>query len=273
MKNVALTFLTFFILSFTEVFSANVDTVLIHSNSMNKDIKVSVITPDSYKKGDKFPVVYYLHGYSGNYKSWNSNEMRNLSDEYNFMLVFPDGNYSSWYLDSPIDPMWKYETFISNELISWINQHYKTISSKKGRAITGLSMGGHGALFNAFRHQEVFGACGSMSGGVDLRPFPLNWDIAKRIGDMKSHPENWDNYSVINQLYLLTPNSIKIIFDCGTDDFFYDVNLKLHNELLHRNIPHDFISRPGAHNSQYWDNSFLYQALFFSNYFKNIEKK
>lgn len=268
MRNNTLILLTIFFLSNLSTFSANVDTVLIHSASMNKEIKASVVTPDSYRNGDKFPVVYFLHGYSGNYRSWNSNEMRKLTDEYNFIIVFPDGNYGSWYLDSPIDPTWKYETFISKELISWIDQHYKTIADRKGRAITGLSMGGHGALFNAFRHQDVFGACGSMSGGVDLRPFPLNWDIAKRIGNMSDHPENWEKYSVLNQLYLLTPNSIKIIFDCGTDDFFYDVNVKLHNELKYRNILHDFISRPGAHTGQYWDNSFLYQALFFSNFFK-----
>ena len=38
-----------------------------------------------------------------------------------------------------------------------------------------LSMGGHGALWNAIRHSDIFGAAGSMSGGVDIRPFPDNW--------------------------------------------------------------------------------------------------
>ena len=130
-------------------------------------------------------------------------------------------------------------------------------------------MGGHGGLYLGFRHQDVFGACGSMSGGVDIRPFPNNWDISKRLGKQSEHPENWEKNSVINQLYLLTPNSIKIILDCGTEDFFYDVNIRLHNELKYRNIPHDFISRPGGHNREYWENAVKYQALFFAEYFSN----
>ena len=75
----------------------------------------------------------------------------------------------------------------------------------------------------------------------------------------------------MNQLHLLAPNSTRIIIDCGTDDFFYDVNLRLHQELLYRNIKHDFITRPGAHNWDYWKNAVKYQALFFSNYFDAVK--
>ena len=150
-----------------------------------------------------------------------------------------------------------------------MDQHYKTVPSREGRAITGLSMGGHGGLYLAFRNQEVFGACGSMSGGVDIRPFPNNWDMADHIGKQKDNPEYWEKYSVMGQLHLLTPNSLKIIIDCGTEDFFYQVNERLHEELLYRNIPHDFISRPGAHNRPYWSNAVKYQVLFFSDFFYN----
>ncbi|MGC3978931.1 MAG: alpha/beta hydrolase family protein [Paludibacteraceae bacterium] len=259
----------FLLLSTVNLYAAKVDTVLTYSASMNKNIKACVVTPEKYKESGKLPVVYYLHGYSGSFASWDAAEITKLADLYNFIIVFPDGNYSSWYFDSPIDNTSKYETYVSKELVEWIDKDYRTIPSREGRAITGLSMGGHGSFFIAFRHQDVFGSCGSMSGGVDIRPFPLNWDIAKRLGEMKTHPENWEKYTVMNQLHLLTPNSIKIIFDCGTGDFFYGVNVKLHEELLYRNIPHDFISRPGVHNKEYWDNSFKYQALFFSDYFKH----
>jgi len=61
---------------------------------------------------------------------------------------------------------------VSKELIQWVDENYRTIAERGGRAISGLSMGGHGGLFLGFRHQDVFGACGSMSGGVDIRPFP-----------------------------------------------------------------------------------------------------
>jgi S-formylglutathione hydrolase FrmB len=133
-------------------------------------------------------------------------------------------------------------------------------------------MGGHGALYLAFRHQEVFGAAGSMSGGVDIRPFPNNWDMALRLGKYSDHPENWEKNTVINMLNLLQPNSLALLIDCGTEDFFFKVNENLHQQLLYRNIPHDYITRPGAHNWNYWTNSIQYQLLFMNNYFKSQTK-
>ncbi|MHB9056947.1 MAG: alpha/beta hydrolase [Paludibacteraceae bacterium] len=253
------------------VYSAKVDTVLVYSQGMKKSIKTVVVTPDTYNNTKLYPVLYLLNGYSGNYKGWIEDmpSTKALADSHQFIIVCPDGGYSSWYFDSPIDSTWRYETFVSKELINWIDKNYKTIAKREGRAISGLSMGGHGGLFLGFRHQDIFGACGSMSGGVDIRPFPNKWEISKRLGTQRLHPENWEKYTVINQLHLLTPNSIKIIFDCGTEDFFYKANVKLHEELTYRNIPHDFISRPGAHDRYYWDNAVQYQALFFSNYFNS----
>ncbi|MEO8823932.1 MAG: alpha/beta hydrolase family protein [Ginsengibacter sp.] len=270
----SLFFIAYFIVS-PSLFAAKVDTVLTYSASMKKDIKAVVITPDNYSKTTPYNVVYLLHGYSGNYADWVSKvpAIKNMSDQYNIILVCPDGNFGSWYFDSPVDSSWRYETYITKELIKFIDDHYSTHQSREGRAITGLSMGGHGALYLAFRHQDVFGATGSMSGGVDIRPFPLNWDLSKRLGSYKDHPENWEKNSVINLVYLLTPRSIAITFDCGTDDFFYGVNKELHEKLLERNIPHDFTVRPGAHTWSYWSNSIQYQMVFFNNYFHPQEKK
>ena len=255
--------------------AALVDTVLTFSPSMNKNIKAVVIKPGTYKNGKKFPVVYLLHGYSGNYADWITKvpEITRYADDYNILIVCPDGNFSSWYFDSPIDSSWKYETYVSTELVQWIDNHFNTINNKNGRAITGLSMGGHGALYLAFKHQDIFGACGSMSGGVDLRPFPLNWDISKRLGTYATFNERWDASSVINLTHLLTPNSLSIIIDCGSNDFFYKVNCNLHEKLLLNNIPHDFISRPGEHNWDYWANSIKYQLLFMNNFFADAGKK
>lgn len=274
MKTIQKLIFVCFCLATIQSHAFKVDTVLTFSAAMHKNIKSVIITPDSYQNGNHFPVLYLLHGYSGNYSSW-CNDMavtKELVDKYQFIIVCPDGNYSSWYFDSPLDSTCKSETYVSKELVNWVDANFKTMKDKRGRAISGLSMGGHGALFLAFRHQDVFGACGSMSGGVDIRPFPLNWDIAKRLGEMKTFPENWEKYTVINQLYLLSGADLKIIFDCGTEDFFYDVNLRLHQELLYRNIPHDFISRPGGHTVSYWNNALKYQALFFADFFADASK-
>jgi S-formylglutathione hydrolase FrmB len=252
------------------VFAVNVDTVKTFSVAMQKEVPAIVITPSNYSPDKHYPVVYLLHGYSGNYRGWASEDwgVKYLADTYELIIVSPDGGYGSWYFDSPVDANWRYETYISRELVTFIDTHYATIASPKGRAITGLSMGGHGALYLAFRNQNVFGAAGSMSGGVDIRPFPLNWDIAKRLGTYAENPEVWEKHTVINLTHLLTPNSPAIIIDCGTEDFFYDVNVKLHEKLKYNNIPHDFISRPGAHNGDYWKNAVKYQMLFFNDFFR-----
>ena len=249
--------------------AAIVDTVQTYSASMKKNIKAVVITPDNYANGKEFPVVYLLHGYGGNYADWitKAKGFEKNADLFQMIIVCPDGN-NSWYLDSPVDDKYKYETYVSNELVKWVDSKYKTIKDRKGRAITGLSMGGHGGLYLAFKHQDVFGAAGSMSGGVDIRPFPNNWDMAARLGKYAEHPENWEKNTVANMLYLLTPNTLSLIIDCGTDDFFFKVNQNLHEQLMLRNITHDFITRPGSHNWPYWTNAINYQLLFMNSYFK-----
>ncbi|MBD2699904.1 esterase family protein [Spirosoma sp. BT702] len=249
--------------------AVKVDTVDTYSSSMKKTIKAVVMTPDSYTTGSEFPVVYLLHGYSGNYSDWPKKApgVGRLADTQQIIIVCADGNFGSWYFDSPVDPTFKYETYVANELVAWVDSHYKTVKSRQGRAITGLSMGGHGALYLAFRHQDVFGAAGSMSGGVDIRPFPNNWDMAKRLGTYAQSPENWEKNTVINLLHLLTPGALALFVDCGTEDFFFKVNNNLHEKLLERNIAHDYTTRPGGHNWVYWNTAITYQILFMRQYF------
>ena len=117
------------------------------------------------------------------------------------------------------------------------------------------------------RNKDVLGAGGSTSGGVDIRPFPNNWEMSAQLGEQKDNPQLWEDYTVTNQLDKLNPGELALIIDCGTDDFFYDVNLNLHNKLLNKKVDHDFISRPGKHNGEYWKNSIEYQILFFDKYF------
>ena len=271
MKRILVFLLT--ILAFASIQAAVVDTIQIYSKSMQKNIKAVIVIPDNYASTKELPVVYLLHGYSGNHLDWitKAKGFEKAADQYNLIIVCPDGGYGSWYWNSPIDPKSQYETFVSDELVKAIDGKYKTIKDRTGRAITGLSMGGHGALYLAIRHQDVFGAAGSMSGGVDIRPFPNNWDMAKQLGTYAEQPERWEKNTVINMLNLLTPNALAIIIDCGTDDFFYEVNENLHQQLMYRNIPHDFITRPGAHTWPYWTNAIKYQLLFMSNYFDSVK--
>jgi S-formylglutathione hydrolase FrmB len=265
--------LAFFIVSLTALSSAGtVDTVMVFSSSMNKEIPNLVIKPDSYSKKNKpYPTLFLLHGAGGDYTSWLTNvpELMNHVDIYDVIIICPDGAVTSWYFDSPIDGTMKYETYISKELVKYIDSQYKTVKDKKYRAITGLSMGGHGALYLSFLHQDIFGAAGSMSGGVDIRPFASEWGIELRLGPYSQYPDNWNKNTVTNMLHLLKVSSLRLIIDCGVDDFFYTINKKLHQDMVDNKIPHDYIERPGAHTWDYWRNAIKYQLLFFDDCFKN----
>lgn len=255
--------------------AATVDTLLTRSASMKKEIKAVVIKPDSYASGKRFPVVYLLHGYSGNYSNWIEKVpgIKEDADRYQVLIVCPDGGFGSWYWNSPVDAAFQYETYVAEELVSLIDKQYKTITGAGGRAITGLSMGGHGALYLALKHPAVYGAAGSMSGGVDIRPFPNNWDMAKRLGSYASNKALWEENTVMNLLHLAQPGKPALIIDCGTADFFFEVNERLHQELLYRNIPHDYITRPGSHNWEYWKNAVRFQLLYFYDYFNRVNSR
>ncbi len=250
---------------------ASVDTLSTFSAAMQKEIKAVVITPKEYSQEKDYPVVYLLHGYSGNYKNWIEKvpQLEAYADQYGMIIVTPDGNFGSWYWDSPEVDGSKYETYVGKELIEIIDSKYSTIANREGRAITGLSMGGHGALYLAFRNQDTFGTAGSLSGGVDIGPFPENWEMKKYLGTKAENPERWEEFSVMYQSNRLIPNKMALIISCGTADFFYEVNVKLHEKLAYNNIPHTFITGPGGHTWDYWADAVQYQLLFFHNYFES----
>ncbi|MFD2826783.1 alpha/beta hydrolase [Leeuwenhoekiella polynyae] len=261
----------FLALSFSiSAYAGKIQTVTTHSDAMQKDIHAIVITPEGYSTSKEYPVVYLLHGYSGNYTEWSKQvpDLDDYADLYQLIIVCPDGNYGSWYFDSEVKPESKYDTYVAKELVHWVDQHFSTINDKSGRAITGLSMGGHGALYLAFKHQDIYALAGSMSGGVDITPFPNNWELASYLGSYAEHKERWEANTVINLTNLLTPDSLKLIIECGTSDFFYKVNVNLHEKLEYTNIPHTFISSPGGHTWDFWRNAIKYQLVFFNSYFE-----
>jgi S-formylglutathione hydrolase FrmB len=251
--------------------AGNTDTILVFSPSMHKNIKCVLITPNNYETSrKKYPVVYLLHGYGGNYSRWPNvaPQLKDKADELQCLFVCPDGGYGSWYFDSPLDSNIRYETFISRELLNHIDSMYKTIPDRNHRAITGLSMGGHGGLYLGIRHKELFGAAGSMSGVVDIRVFPKKWDLKNLLGDSACCNNNWEQGSVMNLVNGLKNHELKLIFDCGLFDILIFSNRNLHQKLMNLHIDHDYIERPGTHNGSYWRNSVDYQLLFFKKFFE-----
>jgi S-formylglutathione hydrolase FrmB len=273
MKKVAILLLLSCIALFSN--AAIVDTVNIYSNAMKKSAACVVIKPQSYAQADHFPVVYLLHGAGGKYATWIMRvpELQAYADQYQLMIVCPDGSPDSWYFDSKVNPAVRYETHISTEVPAYIDTHYKTQKNRYSRAITGLSMGGHGGLFLGLRHADIFGACGSMSGGVDIRPFAQKWNIQNLIGNQDSAGFDWKDYTVSEAIERYPKDSVAIIFDCGVDDFFYETNKALHQKMLDLKIPHDYTERPGGHAWPYWKNSIQYQLLFFRSYFDEMKSR
>ncbi len=253
-------------------FAANaftIDSIGVYSPKMDRHINVSVILPDDVAAGERLPVLYLLHGFGNDEKTWiNRTNVEALIDRFKIIAVCPDAD-NSWYWDSPTDPKSQFETFVARELTPYIDKNYPTIAERGARAITGQSMGGHGAMWIGVRNKDIFGAVGSTSGGVDIRPFPGKWQIDRQLGSYEENPEAWASHTVINELDELKNGELAIIVDCGTSDFFFEVNNNLHTKLNQIGIDHDFIVRPGNHSWEYWDVSIIYQITYFCEYFKS----
>lgn len=260
----------FFILSI-HARAGRVDSVEIFSPSMQKNIKCLIVLPDDYSvTGRPYPVLYLLHGWSGNFAGWISGAPQLLrhADTYRMLIVCPDGGYDSWYLDSPVDSTVRYETHIASEVVSYVDYYYHTRKESAGRAITGLSMGGHGAVYLAIRHPDVFGAAGSMAGGLDLCLWKENnWDLQGVLGNPDLFWKNWENNSVVNLIPLLKGRDMPLIIDCGVGDFFLPANREMHRKLLEAGIPHEYTERPGTHNGDYWNSAIDFQLVYFSKFF------
>ncbi len=268
MKSYSFLFILTLLLCKTSV--AAIDTISIYSNSMFKNVKCVVITPSDYQRTtNRFPVVYLLHGYSGRYSDWVRRvpDMQNLADENKLMIVCPDGAFGSWYFDSPVDLTMRYETNVGVEIPAYVDSVYRTIANRKARAITGLSMGGHGGIFFGFRHADFFGACGSMSGALDVSQITRGYDMEKRLGDTLANKKYYTDWSVINVIDKYPKDSLAIIIDCGTEDRIFQMSKRTHEKMMQLNIPHDYIARPGKHDWNYWNKAVRYQLLFFREFF------
>ena len=257
-----------------QAIAGNVDTIQIQSNYLKKATKFVVIQPSNQGQQNntqaRYPVVYLLNGYDGNYAQWTKTapQLAKTADDLKMIFVYPDGGKSSWYFDSPLDSNMQYESYIIKELVPYVDANFPTKANPKSRAITGLSMGGHGALYLAIRHSDIFGAAGSTSGGFDFRPFPKSWNLQNILGEYETNQARWYDYTVMRQVELLTNKQLAIIFDCGVDDTFINVNRALHEKLLQLKIDHDYIERSGGHNHDYWRSSIDFQMLFFHQFFQ-----
>ncbi|WP_460555601.1 alpha/beta hydrolase [Hymenobacter daeguensis] len=277
--------LALFLLTATAARAARVDTLAIPSAAMHKTYRAAVVLPASYAKNKKasYPVLYLLHGAWGHFSNWLSKTpdkqlLHRLADQYNLIIVTPEGETFSFYLDSPVKADSQFETYLTKEVIPAIDQAYRTVRDRKGRVITGLSMGGFGSLYLSARHPDLYCAAGSMSGALELSsanrnftPEETAWrnkNLAPILGSEAENPAFFSSNSVVGMADRIHANGLPIIFDCGVDDGLIEINREMHRRLVYNHTPHDYTERPGAHNWDYWQTALPYQVLFLTQVLK-----
>jgi S-formylglutathione hydrolase FrmB len=169
----------------------------------------------------------------------------------------PDSNGNSWYNDS--QGSGAVETFITDELRIEVEKNFRTINSRAGRALIGLSMGGYGALHLATEHTQLYCAAASLSGAVGWGTASFDKNLSTMAKDL--YPTDTDaSYqkdSLLPGILRHLKNGLyegpSIYFDCGKEDFLIKSNQELEAALLAKQIPHEYSEFDGAHTWTYWD--------------------
>jgi S-formylglutathione hydrolase FrmB len=237
-------------------------------NTENRFTDYLLFKPKNYNSAKEYPLLFMLHGHGGDYKQWSEiADLDHYANKYNFIIVCPDGDSDSWYVDSPIDSAVKFESYFFNNLVPEIFESYNI--DKQNIFITGLSMGGYGAINLFLNHPDFFKSAGSTSGILDLLPFPNNWGIKNVLGEQETRRDNWIKHSAIYNLDKIKSLNKKFIVDCGTEDFAYDVNRRFRDSCSIKGIQLNFIQTSGDHSYYYWNNSIVRHLEFFEELVKN----
>lgn len=247
--------------------SGRVDTLSIQSQAMKKPMKFVVIQPSVQAPEGGFPVVYLLHGMGGRYDLWVTKvpQLQSAADRYGCLIVCPDGGRQTFYFNNPFDSSYRFETHFVQELIPYIDQHYPTNKDRKFRAISGLSMGGFGALFLASRHPALFAAAGSMSGAllVDNMTKTILAKNGRPASDTACCAIDWNRLQAYSSSDSTRTQTIALSLECGTEDYLLSANRAARKKLIDLKIAHEYTERPGKHTWDYWQNAVDYQLLFF----------
>lgn len=245
-----------------------VEIVSLESKLVGQTLPYIVVLPNDYDKlaakSNRYPVLFLLHGLTGHYDNWTARtKLANYAAQYPMIIVTPEGN-NGWYTDSTTAPADKYETYVIEELLPDVQRRYRTVETRAGRGIAGLSMGGYGALKFGVKHPELFGFAGSMSGALgaaswtesDLRGLESIWRTLAPIFGPEDNPMRKAND--VHKLYRDVPaERIRelpyVYLDCGTEDPLLQSSRSFAEVLLARKIPHEYRQLPGGHNWVYWD--------------------
>jgi S-formylglutathione hydrolase FrmB len=241
------------------------------SKILGHPVPYCVILPADYDtdKASSYPVLYFLHGLGGNEQtllnSGGMNMIQDLRDQKRiseFLIVAPDAG-RSFYINSR-DGKVRYEDFFIREFLPYIESHYRIRAERKSRGVTGVSMGGYGALRFALRYPNLFVAVSAHSPALIDVPPKINVSdeqqaaVAEELGrafGSKVDLAFWKRESPFTMVRDgPRPAGLQIYFDCGSeDDFGFNKGSAQFDELLTAHgIPHEFHLYPGGHDWEYF---------------------
>ncbi len=211
-----------------------------------------VYLPPDYQHSPqrRYPVLYMLHGAGGNYTEWTDSFLPEQADRLMVAKVIPsmivvmpdDGGQTYWANWSEGGPRWA--DYLTEDIVSTIDQRYRTLANSQSRAIGGLSMGGLGALNLAFQHPDIFGVVGAHSPSVRLEPDPALWFLQGQTF--------WDNDPVWLAQNRPGLDSLTIWLDAGDEDVWLPNIEAVHAALVDEGLHPMWHLFPGPHEAEYW---------------------
>jgi S-formylglutathione hydrolase FrmB len=294
---ISLAFLFFSTAASTAAAQSRIDCNALNSRIIGRMVHYCVYLPAAYDSGasqhspKRYPVLYFLHGLGDNEQTlFNSGgwtlleDLRNQGKMGDFLIVAPEGR-RSFYINSA-DGSVRYNDFFLQEFLPHIESNYRIRPGRAGRAISGISMGGYGALRFAFAHPELFSAVSAQSAAL-ITESPQTLDSASRAGAplagvlaaVFGKPINVSHWNDNSPFVLAKRNAtalrkLSIYFNCGQDDNygFEKGAVALHDELQKEGVKHEYHPYPGDHSLPYFLSHFAEVMEFHSRAFGLLPK-
>jgi S-formylglutathione hydrolase FrmB len=263
------------------VAQSHIDCGALNSRILKQVVHYCVYLPPTYDAGasqhppSRYPVLYLLHGLGDSEQTlFNSggwtllDDLRSHHKMGDFLIVAPEGR-RSFYINSA-DGSVRYSDFFLLEFLPYIESKYRIRSGRAARAISGISMGGYGALRFAFAHPELFSAVSAQSAALIMAsPQALNSasqtgaPLAGVLGAVFGQPINVPHWNANSPFVLAKQNAaalrkLAIYFNCGQEDNygFEKGATALHDELQKENVKHEYHAYPGDHGLEYFMSHF-----------------
>lgn len=238
-------------LFFTLSISAQELIVIESTKNLKCNDSIWVFSPLKNHSAQSIPTLFLLHGYAGDYSNWGTKyDLQEISDRTGFRIICPDGFYASWYLNDVDPSKMQYRTFFDEELYPLMNERYTL--NPDYTFITGLSMGGHGAMNIFLDDPSRFRAGGTMSGVVDLTGIVNQYRLKAILGD-PTDEEPFAKESAINRVDVLAGTDKYVVISCGYGDKpFYPMNKAFADKCVELGVNNIALFSPGVHSWKYW---------------------